>query len=328
MDLSTSQKFNLSTKAKDLIEAFVIQHRTELLNRAGNTKGIEEVLTREGHKLPVYLLDAVQGLKEESESMFLLKNTSVVPIGNDIPDTPAGPHEVTEEQKQLLLYAPTMALLNGLLNLKPQRETSGQLRFSQVIPTGPDAEREVFATNRPLSPHIDGMAHINVPDVGALACIKGQKNTKTFFMDVDAILSTLDKETISALKEPNFGFDGLLDLRTGSPFGEHSPDYIQLPYSIIDDNVLRYSQRSSGQTDDADKALEKIRTAIDNAQSIDVELEAGDIFFWNNKKYIHGRSPYEYKEAPDIASNRWVVRQMTFTLPPQSGNYQMNLPIN
>ena len=284
----------------------------ELLNRAGNAQGMRELLAREGSKLPEDFLEKILELRSACESIFLIKNLPVVPKGCEVPDTPDQPKNITEEQKRLLLYAPIVALLNGVMHLKPQRQVDGHMRFSHVIPKEPDAEREVFATNRPLSLHVDGMAHEIVPAVGILSCVRGQEIAKTFFTKVDDILNELSHETIQALKEPNFGFAEGMDLRRGSPFTGSSSDYVELPYSMLDGNILRYSQSSTGQTDSADQALSALREAVNGANKISVALESGDLLLWRNDLYMHGRSAYEYKEGKDAALNRWVVRNMSF----------------
>ena len=311
MLLSDSQIFNLSATARDGLEAFVIQHRQDLVNRAGNAAGMHELLAREGHKLPDILFEAVARLSDSS-GMFLLKNTAVVPKGHDIPGTPEGPNAVTDEIREAMLYAPTLALLDGIMSLRPQREANGRLRFNHVIPTGSLADREVFGTDRPLSFHIDGMAHLRVPEVGGIACVRGQEGSKTSFIDIEKLLASLDEGTLAALREPNFGFDGNLDLRRGSPFGQYSADFIEVPYSVLDGALLRYSQNTCGQTDAAEMALVTLRKAMGEAPKVDVALESGDVLFWRNDRYIHGRSAYEYLHGAAAMNNRWVIRQMSF----------------
>lgn len=298
-------EYNLGAGAGSVFDAVVIQNRHRL-EAATTSQELSLIAEEVRHLLPADLREEIDAYSDGKSHVLILKGSKVVPIG-DVPATPED--KPTEDDISPLLFQATLALMNGLVRSAPLRNSDGRMQINHVIPKAPKAEFQVCSTAVDLDFHIDGMRRRRVPASIGLYCIRPQSGANTYFISVDSVLEKLDPEVVRVLKTPMFSFDNEFDnvLANGSAFGTRHAQMIDVPYAMIDNGQLRYSQNSVGLNAEAQAALDVFKQAIAEEERFVASLDAGDVLLFRNDRLLHGRSTFPFEENPD--RRRWVLRQ-------------------
>ena len=298
--------FNLATSQTHVFDAVVLQHRGDL-ERATTQAELEEIANTVISLFPDELRQQIEDYRNGDTHILSIKGSQVAANDKSTPPTPSG--SVTSESTQHLLYYAALGLINGLVRTPALRDRDGMMQINHVIPRSRVGEFEVESTDVDLSFHTDGMRRRRIPGSINLYCIRPQEGAETYFISNESITSNLDPETLEVLSQPLFSFDNAISniIEQGDAFGTRHEHTIDLPYAIVDDGVLRYSQRSSGTTAESVAALKKLREVMAMQGRYSVTLRQGDITLFRNDRVLHGRSTFPFLE--DTSDRRWVLRQ-------------------
>lgn len=138
------------------------------------------------------------------------------------------------------------------------------------------------------------------PDYLCLGCIRGDKQAKTYFLHVDAILTNLSTEYQACLKDElwTMGID-LSFILNGCNANTRGP------IAIYNNNELIFDQDlMNGVSEKADIIKQEIIN-IYLTHRKHIILEKGDLLFINNRKIVHGRSPFLPKFNGE---DRFIIR--------------------
>lgn len=294
MQLTASQEFTLSAAARNDLEAFVILHRKKLESLVGNPAGIQAFIETHAHEIPEEVKKATQDFAAGETDILLLRNTSVTTQKN-IPGTPTAPENVTRRHEEKLLYAPTMVLINGLIGGYVYEKTKAMDDFMHVIPALGQQHTTAYNDSHSLRLHMDKISlDDDVPELSGLACIRGQEAAVTKYYKIDKILEQLDPDVIEILNRPAFAT-------------QKRPEKKR---AVLVNGRLNYHTSLKGQNPEAEKALETLKSTIENSDPIEVTLQSGDILFCRNDLYLHSRTSVDYRRGLNIGKNRWVVRTL------------------
>lgn len=137
-----------------------------------------------------------------------------------------------------------------------------------------------------------------------LYCLRSSPEAKTFFAGVRRIVRRLDQQTREILFKPVFrtGIDYIFgNLKTEPGNGPVIP----VLYGCHDDPFIRYDQELMvGVTTEAVMALSALKSALQTVKQ-SICLRSGDLLIMDNRRVVHGRSPF--KPLFD-GNDRWLQR--------------------
>lgn len=202
--------------------------------------------------------------------------------------------------------AKVQAILASILGelVAYEAECYGRL-FQDIVPTKSMASQQTsLGSQSELEIHTEQAFSPLRPDMLSLSCIRGDPRAFTYIFSIDSILQYLTEEEVDQLWEPNWMCGVDLSFRLSG-----LPDDLRGPMAILNgsrkDPILTFDQDlMRGITPIAQALLSKIvKLYYSHRQSYN--LTAGDIIFIDNRRAVHGRSPF----LPEFdGKDRFLVR--------------------
>jgi L-asparagine oxygenase len=168
-----------------------------------------------------------------------------------------------------------------------EAEGEGYL-FQDIVPSKAMIEEQTsLGSTKELEIHTEQAFSDMRPDFLGLACLRGDPNALTYVLPVGAI----PEDMYSLLRQPLWTIGVDLSFRL-----EGVPGDIRGPVSIIGSEspvpFFRFDQDlMTGLTGEAEDACKKI-VDIYYEKRTAVCLQPGDILFIDNRRAVHGRSPF------------------------------------
>jgi len=242
--------------------------------------------------LPKTIQSTLQNFaKQGSPTGFLLMET--IPIPTELPPTPPNSilhiGEITELAKIQGIFMQSISEM-----LSYEAEGNGHL-YQDIVPNQSMAKNQTsLGSNTELEIHTEQAFSTLRPDFLCLACLRGDPDAYTHIFPVQTILDNITDTEKSLLREPlwktgvdlSFKLHGKEflegDMRGPMPIlhGTESD-----PLLIFDQDLMR------GITEPADKMIKKI-VDIYYKHRIRHRLSPGEIMIVDNRRAVHGRSPF------------------------------------
>ena len=233
-------------------------------------------------------------LNGSETGFFLLKSG---PTTNNPPTPPGNSFKVGEKTELAKIQAILIQSIGEMIAY--EAEGYGRL-FQDVVPIHKMAKEQTsMGSNVELEIHTEQAFSELRPDILSLACIRGDLSANTYILPVNIIMDNISQEDQYLLFEPRWktGIDLSFKL-----IGENQTSHefihgdIRGPMSIltgpIKNPLLRFDQDLMwGLDEDADKMVKKI-IDIYHQHKISHNLKSGEIIFIDNRRAVHGRSPF------------------------------------
>ena len=242
-------------------------------------------------RLPPTLKDRLSEFaKHGSSTGFLLLINLVI---ENLPPTPdANRYKIGEQTMLARIQAIIISFFSEMIAY--EAEGYGRL-FQDIIPTKSMSKKQTsLGSNTELEIHTEQAFSTLRPDFLSLACLRGDVQAKTYILPVQKIIENISEEEKQLLREPlwNTGVDLSFKLN-GNEFMEgdiRGPLPILYgsdsdPYLIFDQDLM---------TGTSPKSISMIQTIIDIYYShrISHNLISGEIIIVDNRRAVHGRSPF------------------------------------
>jgi L-asparagine oxygenase len=256
------------------------------------------------HRLPSILKDRLSDFaKHGSSTGFLLLKNLVI---ENLPPTPdSNLHKIGEQTLLARIQAIVISFFSEMIAY--EAEGYGRL-FQDVIPTKSMSNNQTsLGSNTELEIHTEQAFSTLRPDFLSLACLRGDVQAKTYILPVQKIIENISEEEKQLLREPlwNTGVDLSFKLN-GNEFIEgdiRGPLHILYgsysdPYLIFDQDLM---------TGTCLKSISMIQKIIDiyYGHRISHNLRSGEIIIVDNRRAVHGRSPFFPKFD---GADRFLVR--------------------
>ena len=210
-----------------------------------------------------------------------------------LPKTPTN-NNLKIGEKTLLSRIQSILLNNIGEMISYEAEGYGRL-FQDVVPVQKMAENQTsVGSTIELEIHTEQAFSKLRPDILSLSCIRGDKNALTYILPVQTILQNMNDEDKELMRKPLWktGVDMSFKLN-GNEFIDGD---IRGPIPIIsgtwDDPILIFDQDLMfGITDEANRIIEKIVNIYYKYRNYH-NLQHGEIIFIDNRRAVHGRSPF------------------------------------
>jgi L-asparagine oxygenase len=199
-------------------------------------------------------------------------------------------------------------LLSSISELISYEAESGGRLFQEIIPVPSMASQQTsLGSGVELEIHTEQAFSEYRPDILSLTCIKGDPAALTYIFSVRNILECFTKEECELLRKP------LWKTGVDLSFKLHGKDFINgdvrgpmpILYGSESDPLLRFDQDLMfGLTDNAQKLKEKI-IDVYREKKIAHNLKPGEIIFVDNRRALHGRSPFFPKYD---GNDRFIIR--------------------
>lgn len=185
------------------------------------------------------------------------------------------------------------------------QEENGNI-FRNIRPFLANRDEQTSDSSRStLELHTETPFHPIKPDFLMLYCLRADRDglAYTLVSDLENIITELDEETIGELEKSQFLID--IDYSFGNTSGEK---FTKVPEPILyrekGQRRVTYDHLMQAITLQGSEALEKMTLAVRKVQE-KILLEPGDLLIIDNKRAIHGRSPFNmYGDGYD----RWLQR--------------------
>jgi hypothetical protein len=231
--------------------------------------------------------------KYGSKNGFLYINTGLL---CDELKTPLGNNEKIGETT---ILAKIQSILIHTISEMIAYEAEGYGRlFQDIIPIQSMATKQTsVSSNIELEIHTEQAFSKLKPDILSLSCIRGDTNALTYILPVQFILDNLSQDEIALLREPLW-LTGV-DLSFKINGNEFIHGDIRGPMPILSgeetDPILVFDQDlMKGTTEDSDNMIKKI-VDIYYKYRMKHNMQPGDIIFIDNRRAVHGRSPFSPK---------------------------------
>lgn len=243
--------------------------------------------------------------KHGSESGFLLIKLGESFIKPQIKTPPNNTFLVGEKTEIAKVQAILMSVMGEMVAY--EAEGFGYL-FQDIVPNIAMAKEQVsLGSNVELEVHTEQAFSNLRPDIISLACIRGDAEANTHILPIRKILDNITKEERQFLLEPLW----LTSVDMSFKINGHSfiEGDVRGPLSILngseEDHVLIFDQDlMQGVNENANTLLKKICN-IYYDHKLKHNLKSGEIMFVDNKRALHGRSPF----YPNYdGSDRFLVR--------------------
>jgi len=226
-----------------------------------------------------------------NHDFLLFKNVPVnnVPV-NNVPVIP-----VTNNIGEKTVLAKVQSILIHVMGEMISYEAEGYGRlFQDVVPVKTMAKNQTsIGSNVELEIHTEQAFSKLRPDILSLACIRGDPEAYTYILPLYEIINHISSDELDLLSQPLWktGVDLSFKLN-GQEFIEGD---IRGPLAIIqgtEDPFLVFDQDLMvGITEEADDIIKKI-IDIYYRYRLEHNLVSGEILFINNRRVVHGRSPF------------------------------------
>jgi hypothetical protein len=265
-----------------------------------------ELFCKEAKSLAIFIPSRILKLlitfsKKGSDTGFLLFD-----LGENVNDYITWKPEISISP--IISHLISAILLSSISELIAyEAESSGKL-FQEIVPVQSMASQQTsLGSGVELEIHTEQAFSEYRPDILCLTCIKGDPAAFTYIFSVRNILESFTKEECELLKKP------LWKTGVDLSFKLHGKEFIngdvRGPMSILygseADLFLRFDQDLMfGLTDEAQKLKEKI-IAVYREKKIAHNLKPGEIIFLDNRRALHGRSPFFPKYD---GNDRFIIR--------------------
>jgi L-asparagine oxygenase len=183
-------------------------------------------------------------------------------------------------------------------------EHGGQI-VQNLVPVKAAAFRQVSTSSAvTLGFHTETAFHPHRPHFLLLLCLRGDSNAHTTLCTATDALEELDESTIETLRKPLFRTrpdESFLHDGATAQFGPLAPAIFgnaASPQLSFDEELMQ------GETVEAREALHALAAAVGRRQT-SVVLETGDLLVIDNRRAVHGRSPFT---ARFDGTDRWLQR--------------------
>jgi L-asparagine oxygenase len=160
---------------------------------------------------------------------------------------------------------------------------------------GCEADESDVGSSRPLPFHTENPFHELAPDFLLLVCLRSDESSvaSTTLAQVKDIVSRLDRDVVSTLREPSF-------IERGTT---NTPKAVLTGPS--DDPCIRFDATWTQAVNEAgtDALVALLAELARSSQA--VRLAAGDLLLIDNRRWLHGRTRFN---ASGEASERWLQR--------------------
>jgi len=227
-----------------------------------------------------------------STGFLLIKN---IPIVNEkLPNTPSS-NNCKIGETTILARIQGILLSSIAEMVSYEAEGYGRL-FQDIIPIQTMANNQTsVSSNVELEIHTEQAFSKLRPDILSLSCLRGDKNALTHILPIQTIIDNVTNEELQLLKQPlwNCGVDLSFKIN-GVDFIEGD---IRGPFSIINEtngvNTLLFDQDlMTGVNEESNIMIKKI-VDIYYKHRISHNLKQGEIVFVDNRRAVHGRSPFK-----------------------------------
>ena len=183
------------------------------------------------------------------------------------------------------------------------QEHGGQV-VQNIYPLAESVGQQISTSSDvPLAFHTETAFHPHRSHFLLLLCLRSDPGAATTLCSVDALVPELPDDVVATLEQPRFRTG--VDLSFGRGDG-----WMTAPTPVLarDDGgarTLNYDgELTVGLDDDARDALTTLADAIASTYT-SVVLEAGDLLIVDNRRAVHGRSPFR---ARFDGTDRWLQR--------------------
>jgi hypothetical protein len=261
------------------------------------------------YQLPKTLMKKLNdfSINGSSTGFLLIKNIPIV--DEKLPNTPSSNNCKIGETT---LLARIQGILISSIAEMVSYEAEGYGRlFQDIIPIQTMANNQTsVSSNVELEIHTEQAFSKLRPDILSLSCLRGDKNALTHILPIQKIIDNVNNEELQLLKQPlwNCGVDLSFKIN-GVDFIEGD---IRGPFSIINrtnekdekNETKETYERSQGHTllfdqdlmtgvnEEANIMIKKI-VDIYYKHRISHNLKQGEILFVDNRRAVHGRSPFK-----------------------------------
>ena len=251
------------------------------------------------HELPESLKEVLYEFKQSEYAALLLENLY---IDSDIETPSSNKYHIGETT----LLGKVQAIINCYIGEMVSYEAEGDGRlFQDMVPNKKQQHSQTSLSSKTeLELHTEQAFSELRPDYLSLACLKGDKNAKTYLLDIYDLMDSLDIEDICLLKQSlwNIGVD-LSFKMNGCSHHVRGPIPI---ISVLDQSLqLNFDQDLMiGLNEEANILIKKI-IEIYYGRRKHIILKPGDLLIINNHKAVHGRSTF----TPNFDGNdRFIIR--------------------
>ena len=243
--------------------------------------------------IPKRILNILQTFsKKGSESGFLLiKTMSLCEL-----NPPPTPSDNNQKVGETTIISRIQAILVSAISELVAYEAEGYGRlFQDVVPVKNMASDQTsIGSNVELEIHTEQAFSTLRPDILSLSCIRGDPNAMTHILPSKIIIDNLGINELKTLRQPLWmtGVDLSFKLN-GNAFLEGD---IRGPLSIIhgseeDPRLIFDQDLMTGITPESDSMIKKI-VDIYYEHRISHNLKPGEIILVDNRRAVHGRSPF------------------------------------
>jgi len=257
------------------------------------------------HRIPCniqFLLDNF--LKNRSSNGYVLLQN--VDINESYPPTPDGNNNFISEKTN---FAKIIAILNQYLGemVSYEAECFGRL-FQDMVPKKSLSNSQTsLSSNVELEIHTEQAFSDLRPDILTLGCIRGDENTITYILPVNVLLDKMDALKIKLLREPLWKIGVDLSFKMNNTDFIHGDIRGPIPiiYGYESDPLFVFDQDlMTGITEEAEQLKQEV-IDIYYKYRYSYVLKPGDVIFIDNKRAVHGRSPFTPKFD---GSDRFIIR--------------------
>ena len=251
------------------------------------------------HELPESLKEVLNEFKQSGYAALLLENLY---IDSDIETPSSNKYHIGETT----LLGKVQAIINCYIGEMVSYEAEGDGRlFQDMVPNKNQQHSQTSLSSKTeLELHTEQAFSELRPDYLSLACLKGDKNAKTYLLDIRDLMDSLDIEDICLLKQSlwNIGVDLSFKIN-GCSEGVRGPIPI---LSVLDQSLqLNFDQDLMiGLNEEANIVIKKIIEIYYKKRKY-IILKPGNLLIINNHKAVHGRSTF----TPNFDGNdRFIIR--------------------
>lgn len=235
---------------------------------------------------------------------LLIKNAPL--DKNEIPDTPKNNnYQIGEKLEITCIQAILLNVIGEIIAY--EAECNGHL-FQDIVPNKLMAKNQTSLGSKiELEIHTEQAFSKLRPDILSLSCVRGDLNAFTHILPVQTILDNVTEYERELLKKPLWKTG--VDLSFKLNDHEFIEGDIRGPMPIINgtqnDPILIFDQDlMTGITEEANNLLKKI-IDIYYKNKLRHNLKPGEIIFVDNRRAVHGRSPFFPKYD---GKDRFLVR--------------------
>jgi L-asparagine oxygenase len=215
-----------------------------------------------------------------------------LPLPHIPPTPPNNTHHIGETTD--LAHAQALFLQSISELIAYEAEGYGCL-FQDIVPNASMSTAQTsLGSQTELEIHTEQAFSNLRPDFLCLACLRGDPDAYTYILPVQVLIAHLTPEEQTLLREP------LWMTGVDLSFKLHKKEFLEgdlrgpmpILYGPMDDPHLRFDQDlMRGLSENADQMIKKI-VEIYYAHRLRHRLEPGEIMIVDNRRAVHGRSPF------------------------------------